>query len=582
MSNVLYQKYRPQKFKDLVGQQHIKITIENQIATGKIAHAYLFCGPRAVGKTTTARLLAKAINCENRKAPESEPCNKCSACVEISNGNSMDVLEIDAASNTGVDNVRENVIASARVSPSKNKYKVFIIDEVHMLSISSFNALLKTLEEPPKNVVFILATTEIHKVPGTIISRCQRYDFKKISNKEIIECLKEIAVKEDREVEQDVLKSIAAQSDGCLRDAESLFGQVLCLDEKIITSENAELVIPRSNFNLVSEFSAYVLAGDMEKSLYFINKLAQEGIDLKFFVKDLVEFFRKIILVKIGGGLDYFSLEFDADIERNILSEAEKYDVEKIIRAIELFLEAGENLKKSDILALPLELAVLKLITSRDNCVKTVFEKRENGLNAEVGNKPVKNEIINERIESEESKTNSILSEKSVYEAIIPDNSGVEENTEAKTENQEIISGNSEINLSLNEIKRRWEDIIDMVKKTNPSICFILKVSRPAQLNKNILKIAHTYDFHLQIIQERKNKDVLEKALKEIFNCALFIESFVSDDTSGLAADSNLPLRAGADLTQMVNDKNEDIEPMRKETNLLQDILGEFGGEVVG
>ncbi|MFH0857029.1 MAG: AAA family ATPase, partial [bacterium] len=152
MSNVLYQKYRPQKFSDLVGQRHIKITIENQIATGKTSHAYLFCGPRAVGKTTTARLLAKAINCEERKENESEPCNKCAACVEINNGNSMDVLEIDAASNTGVDNVRENIIASARISPSRNKFKVFIIDEVHMLSISSFNALLKTLEEPPKNV----------------------------------------------------------------------------------------------------------------------------------------------------------------------------------------------------------------------------------------------------------------------------------------------------------------------------------------------------------------------------------------------------------------------------------------------
>ena len=183
--STLYRKYRPQTFGEVVNQNHVKITLQNEIQAGKIAHAYLFCGPRAVGKTTIARVFAKAVNCTNRKEGDFEPCNKCDNCQSIFDGRNLDVIEIDAASHTGVDNVRENIIASARVAPSNYKYKVFIIDEIHMLSASAFNALLKTMEEPPAHAIFILCTTEVHKVPTTIISRCQRFDFKRIGVSEI-------------------------------------------------------------------------------------------------------------------------------------------------------------------------------------------------------------------------------------------------------------------------------------------------------------------------------------------------------------------------------------------------------------
>ncbi len=194
MSQAIYIKYRPALFEDLVGQNHIKVTLQNEIENNRIAHAYLFSGPRGVGKTTTARLLAKAINCEDKKTTEA--CDKCSFCKEINAKRSMDVIEIDAASHTGVDNVRENIIENSRFTPQHLKYKVFIIDEVHMLSLSAFNALLKTLEEPPEHVIFILATTEIHRVPETIISRCQRFDFKRVNIDDLISRLKYIAGKE--------------------------------------------------------------------------------------------------------------------------------------------------------------------------------------------------------------------------------------------------------------------------------------------------------------------------------------------------------------------------------------------------
>lgn len=358
---VLYRKYRPQKFSEVIGQENVIKTLENEIKQGKVAHAYLFTGPRGLGKTTVARLVAKAANCENRKDGESEPCNQCFNCRAITHGQFLDLIEMDAASQTGVDNVRENIIASTRIPPSRGKYKIFIIDEAHMLSIAAFNALLKTLEEPPPYIIFILATTEIHKVPETIISRCQKFDFTKVDPNKIIKRLGRIAEEEKIKIAPEILTTITQRSEGCVRDAESLLSQVIILDGKEITVEQAALVMPTTNINLVTDFTELIFKQDKREAISKINQLLEEGIDLEHFSKDLIEFLRKILLLKIGTDEKKLLWYLD-DIGKDKIQKLTKaISLDGLVGIIEEFVRAHQSLSSAEIPQLPLELAVIKV-----------------------------------------------------------------------------------------------------------------------------------------------------------------------------------------------------------------------------
>ncbi len=360
MSTSLYRKYRPQKFSDLIGQEIIKITLQNEIKAGKISHAYLFSGPRGVGKTTTARLLAKAINCENRREGEYEFCNKCVSCLGIAEGRSLDLIEIDAASNRGINEIRA-LRDHVRVIPTNSKYKVFIIDEVHMLTPEAFNALLKTLEEPPIHVIFILATTEIHKLPETIISRCQRFDFKKVGFKEMVKRLDKIAKKENIEVEPKVLEKIALQSEGCIRDSETLLQQIFSLGDKKISYEEAEIFFPRSDINLIINFVKNLIHNEKEKSIFLINKLAEEGIDLKNFTSNLIEFLRKLMLIKIDQKTKEIYYDLDQADHKDIISLSKEIDLKNLVKMINIFIQTKKDLEYSEISQLPIELAVVQI-----------------------------------------------------------------------------------------------------------------------------------------------------------------------------------------------------------------------------
>ena len=354
----IYRTYRPQNFADIAGQEHIKQTLQNEVAGNSLVHAYIFSGPRAVGKTTTARVLTRAINCLNRKAGTSEPCNECDACIAIRDNRTLDVIEIDAASHTGVDNVRDNIISAARVGRAGLAWKVFIIDEVHMLSTSAFNALLKILEEPPSFVLFILATTELHKVPATVVSRCQRFDFKKIAPDAMRARLERICSLEKKKVDPAVLGAVVRLSNGYLRDAESLLGQVLSLDEKYIDAEKAVIVLPLGSLGLVKKFVSSLIAKDAKEALHALDSAIESGVDLGVLCADILEFLRTLLLIKAGVS-DIISESENEIQEREALcaplSEAD------ILSMLEYFLAAQRDMRYSSLPQLPLEIAIAKM-----------------------------------------------------------------------------------------------------------------------------------------------------------------------------------------------------------------------------
>ncbi|MBU1130555.1 DNA polymerase III subunit gamma/tau [Patescibacteria group bacterium] len=358
MSTTLYRKYRPQTFAEVINQNHVKVTLRNEVASGKLAHAYLFSGPRGIGKTTMARILAKSVNCPNQK--KAEPCNKCQSCLEITQGNCLDLIEIDAASNRGINEIRE-LREHVKYAPSKNKYKVFIIDEVHMLTAEAFNALLKTLEEPPGHVIFILATTELHQLPETIISRCQRFDFRKISFKEIAGHLEMIAAAEKVKVAKKVIETIARTSEGYVRDAISLLGQILALGEKEISEAEASLVLPRSDINQIIIFIKQLLEHQSAASIRLINQYLNDGGELENFTKEAIEVLRKILVAKVTDGWQELAWEVPEEESKSLMVLLEKVEADYLVQVIEILLEALTRLKRADIIQLPLEMAIVKI-----------------------------------------------------------------------------------------------------------------------------------------------------------------------------------------------------------------------------
>lgn len=354
----LYRTYRPQTFAEVAGQDHIKQALQNEIARDEVIHAYIFSGPRAVGKTTTARILTRAINCQSRKAGASEPCNTCDACISIRDNKTLDVIEIDAASHTGVDNVRDNIISAARVGRAGLSWKVFIIDEVHMLSTSAFNALLKILEEPPSNVLFILATTELHKVPATVVSRCQRFDFKKIPPDAMRARLEHLCLLEKKKVDDSVLDTIVRLSGGCQRDAESLLGQILSLDDKKIDVEKASVVLPIGSHEMVKKFLTALIGKDAKTALHALDDAIENGIDLGVLCSDLLEFLRTLLLIKTGAS-DLVVESAHEIQERTALCRPLSED--DILSLLNHVMAAQRDMRYSSLPQLPLEMAIAKI-----------------------------------------------------------------------------------------------------------------------------------------------------------------------------------------------------------------------------
>lgn len=355
---VLYRKYRPQVFGEIAGQEHIVKTLTNAVITGRIGHAYLFSGPRGTGKTTIARLLAKAVNCLDLPPNKAEPCGKCLSCKAISELKTIDLIEIDAASNRGINEIRE-LKEGIKFSPVSSKYKVFIIDEVHMLTTEAFNALLKTLEEPPSHAIFVLATTEIHKIPATILSRCQRFDFRRLKIDELTERLQFICKHEKIDIDKDALEFIAVNSDGCARDSESMLQQIISMTNQKIALKDVQDILGITDIKSVSVLIDCLADKNISGALIHINKLCDQGYDMFQFAKSCVNYLRKIMIVKTDPDLvGLIASELTKEQLNIILNQAQKFS--SVPQILDSFLKAQQEIKNSPLPQLSLEMAIIE------------------------------------------------------------------------------------------------------------------------------------------------------------------------------------------------------------------------------
>ncbi|MFY9462042.1 MAG: DNA polymerase III subunit gamma/tau [Candidatus Sungiibacteriota bacterium] len=356
---VLYRKYRPKDFSEIVGQEHVVRPITNAIKLGKIAHAYLFSGPRGVGKTTIARLVAKAANCQDSSA---KPCNKCEPCLAFNDGRSLDLIEIDAASNRGIDEIRE-LREAVRFSPAGGNKKTYIIDEVHMLTKEAFNALLKTLEEPPAHAIFVLATTELDKVPATIVSRTQHYDFRRPQVPEIVKRLKTVAAQENVNLDEQAAHTIAFVAEGSLRDAESILGKILAVEGEKVTEEEVNEILGVPKRALLRDMFASIAVRDSSRALRLVNDLASGGFDQVFAIKMLIQYFRNMLLLRIDPTLaEIIKQEMPEEDMVFVAEEGKSFSDLRVKHALSTLIDALMNFKRSPIPQLPLELALLEII----------------------------------------------------------------------------------------------------------------------------------------------------------------------------------------------------------------------------
>lgn len=510
MYQVLYRKWRPKVFSDVVGQDHITSTLKNQIIKQRHSHAYLFTGSRGTGKTTCAKILAKAVNCLN--PVNGDPCGECEVCKKIENGTIMDVIEIDAASNNGVDNIRD-IRQESNFAPASCKYRVYIIDEVHMLSSGAFNALLKTLEEPPEHVKFILATTEIHKLPATILSRCQRFDFRRIPTEDMVSRMMYIAEKENVMLDEDAAVLISRLSDGGMRDALSLLDQCFSLGERVTTdavSRAAGLTGKDYLFSLAESLCDC----DCAKSMEILDELHNSSCDMERLCSELINHYRSLMVIKTVKSASDILVCTKEEFEQT-KEQSEKYSLENILCSIDLLQDALANMKKGVNKRIEMEMAVIKLsnpsLASDNSALLKRIANLENMIKS--GNFASVSAAENKAAAQTSSSVPAAENKKPEKE---PPAENSSESSVEKTQTQSVPQENTGDTETVNDMPFvQWAEVVDEIKKTNMPLWGVLDSSK-AYIHDDFILVDCQYPTFGALIRQGTNAGDVKKAIMAV------------------------------------------------------------------
>ena len=553
MAHALYRKYRSQTFDELIGQEHITNILKNAVKSQNIAHAYLFVGSRGTGKTSTARILAKAINCQDIQK-DGNPCNKCEHCTEITNGNYLDLIEIDAASNRGIDQIRE-LKEKMEFSPVEGKFKIYIIDEVHMLTNEAFNALLKTLEEPPEHVIFILATTEAHKLPPTIVSRCQRYDFRLGSNEEIEDVIKKSSKEEGIKISEGALKLLVESARGSYRDALSILdvvisGQIGSANPQEISEEEVRRILGIPDSTMVYYFLESLVYGNRTSALNLIQEIESKGVNLQQFTKQTLVMLREILVAKLIGNFSEMEYSFAKDLTPK-----------DIVDMINIFINVERSIKSFSIPALVLEMVIPQIFfegitnNNHDNCDSPKSKsgnKEKKGQNQDLStnqNKASSSEgdkkldksdtkVIHAEA-SDDSEKSSIKSDnkkankteknqESVQSAVSTEKIAIDGKVSDGTNEEHSNKKSKKISISLEDIIAKWKEVTNTIKAANGHLFAFLEMAKLVSFEGGKLTMEVPYDFHKERIECLKSREAILEVFQNIYGVTFPYECTVN------------------------------------------------------
>ncbi|MBC6695188.1 DNA polymerase III subunit gamma/tau [Terrisporobacter mayombei] len=539
MHKALYRVYRPKNFEDVVGQEHIVKTLKNQIKNNNIGHAYLFSGTRGTGKTSTAKIFARAVNCLN--PINEEPCNECEICKDTLNDNIMDIVEIDAASNNSVDDIRE-LRESVKYTPSKAKYKVYIIDEVHMLSQGAFNALLKTLEEPPSYVIFILATTEPHKIPATILSRCQRFDFKRVSSKDIANRMEYICKKENIEAEDKALSLIARNSQGALRDALSILDQCMSFGNDKIEYDDVIELLGTVNIDELFELSQAIMDENTQKSLQILNEFIIWGKDIRNLINDLIDHFRNIMVCKVSKDLEEI-ISLPEESINKLKEQSQNIEMNDLIRILNILSETQDSMKTSSNTRILAEVTIMKI-------AQPMFDESKEALIKRIEN-------LEKIIETGNIKVISVKEEnKDTSKLEVAEESDHEDNKE-EVVYEDVKSDDVKL------VESSWKKIIQKIKEDKkPNIYALLKEVNSFNVNKSTLYIIFNdnFSFARSRLSSKETMEYVEGIIRQVLNRSFNLQILLKSEVSNM----------NFEMPDTKKDKGEEILKSIVDENILE------------